>query len=322
MVKENFVFGKGKGIVFLLVMAALAELSLFGCNDQGKIAAVSREADPPTNFRYDLNEAGDGVVIHDYLGEGGAVVIPAEIEGVPVVGIADESWRRPYRGVFSDPLTSEARKRKAISSVVIPDSVTYIGIGAFLGCHDLKTVTLPKNLDRISGKTFLGCSSLTSVRLPEGLKAIEERAFADCKSLTSITLPDGLETIEKEAFRGCSSLTSVRLPDGLETIEEEAFRDCSSLTSVRLPEGLKAIEEKAFWKCESLVSITLPESLETIEHNAFRACTGLVTVEVPNHPIQYPHSPYNSLSSAYEGCSRMSLASRKKLRDSGYTDSF
>ena len=53
----------------------------------GIAGAVAQEANPATDFTYDLNGDGEGVVIQKYKGKATAVVIPAVIEDFPVVEV-------------------------------------------------------------------------------------------------------------------------------------------------------------------------------------------------------------------------------------------
>ena len=50
-----------------------------------------------------------------------------------------------------------------IESVEIPDSVTSIGSGAFVGCSGLTSITIPERITLIERYTFYNCSSLTEV---------------------------------------------------------------------------------------------------------------------------------------------------------------
>ena len=50
-----------------------------------------------------------------------------------------------------------------IESVEIPDSVTSIGYGAFVGCSGLTSITIPERITLIESYTFYDCSSLTEV---------------------------------------------------------------------------------------------------------------------------------------------------------------
>ncbi len=101
---------------------------------------------------------------------------------------------------------------KALTSVVIPNGVTYIG--SFEACSGLATVTLPLSIDPIDiFREFWHCSSLTSITLPEGVVEIDESAFSGCKSLTSITIPKSLTRSHRYAFSGCEAISEVHILD-------------------------------------------------------------------------------------------------------------
>ena len=77
---------------------------------------------------------------------------------------------------------------KEIRSIIIDDSVTYIGNHAFYGCSNLYSVILPDSVVSIGFDAFGGCSNLISITLPASLTSISERAFSGCSSLSSITI--------------------------------------------------------------------------------------------------------------------------------------
>lgn len=85
-----------------------------------------------------------------------------------------------------------------ITSIIIPDNVTDIGIRAFWGSH-LQSVVIGSGIKRwISAFSY--CEKLTSVTIKEGVTHISSAAFSDCKSLTSITIPSSVTKIESGAF--------------------------------------------------------------------------------------------------------------------------
>jgi hypothetical protein len=126
---------------------------------------------------------------------GSKVVIPAEIEGYPVVAISSYAFEEP---IASDEYQLTQSGRKRITSVFIPDSVTEIDQGP-AGAED-------------GAGIFSGCAALTSVTLSNNLKVICSEMFAYCTSLESITIPESVTYIGFSAFRGCSSLAEVKLP--------------------------------------------------------------------------------------------------------------
>jgi hypothetical protein len=73
------------------------------------------------------------VTITGYTGPGGAVVIPSEVNGVPVTGIGN--------GTF--------QLRDNVASVTIPNSVTSIGDNAFGYCTSLTSIYFEGNEHRL-----------------------------------------------------------------------------------------------------------------------------------------------------------------------------
>lgn len=97
--------------------------------------------------------------------------------------------------------------------VVIPESVTWIGSGAFVGCGALRSIDLPEKLTFIGNQTFGGCASLQSIELPETLTIIGFSAFSGCDSLRRIDLPESLEYIGEDAFSRCAELETSCSPE-------------------------------------------------------------------------------------------------------------
>ena len=120
----------------------------------------------------------------------------------------------------------------ALTSVVIGDSLTSIGLSAFSGCSSLTSVTLPNSLTSIGDFAFNACSGLTSVTFGDSLTSIGQQAFGNCSGLTSVTFGDSLNSIGFAAFGNCSGLTSLTLPNSVTSIGDFAFFGCSGLTEV------------------------------------------------------------------------------------------
>ncbi|MGI5059872.1 leucine-rich repeat domain-containing protein [Treponema denticola] len=72
----------------------------------------------------------------------------------------------------------------------IPDTVTTIGVCAFIDCTGLTSISLPTNLTEICNYAFYDCKGLTSITLPANLTQIGQAAFYGCKGLTSAVFAD------------------------------------------------------------------------------------------------------------------------------------
>lgn len=166
--------------------------------------------------------------------------------------------------------------------VVIPDSVTAIGVKAFKGCSSLMSITISDSVTSIGDEAFLDCSRLTSITIPDSVTSIGEEAFSGCSRLTSISVPDGVTSIGYCAFHACRSLTSISIPDSVTSIGDNVFYGCKSLTSISIPDSVTSIGNQAFSGCSSLTSISVPDSVTSIEAPAFTECENLQDFTCPS----------------------------------------
>ena len=151
---------------------------------------------------------------------------------------------------------------KSDTSFTIPDSVTSIGMGAFLDSTLLTSVTIGDGVESIGDSAFDRCSSLTSVVIPDSVTSIGDSAFQSCASLTSVTIGDGVTSIGSQAFFDCDALTSVTIGDSVTSIGSHAFRECASLTSVAIGDSVTIIDHSAFDSCLALTSVTFNGTVE------------------------------------------------------------
>lgn len=179
-----------------------------------------------------------------------------------------------------------------LTSINIPDSVTYIGDYAFSYCSGLTSITIPDSVSTIGDYAFNSCYELTSIVIPDGVTTIGERAFEDCLSLTSIVVASGntiydsrencnciIETATNTLIQGCNNSF---IPDSVTSIGERAFQNCSGLTSITIPDGVTTIGNRAFNNCSGLTSITsYAVTAPTIGSQTFRNVTYGGTLYVP-----------------------------------------
>lgn len=206
-----------------------------------------------------------------YKGTDTDVIIPSIYKNKPVTGICDifggGDIILKFGNVFKDC--------DFITSISIPDSVTYICNNAFEGCSSLKSVMFGNGLTSISHGMFEGCNSLENIAIPNSVTSIGAFAFSECSSLKTVTIPDSVTYIEFAAFDGCSSLESVTIPNNVTYIGSFAFDDCSSLKSIIISDSVTKIDYSAFSKCTSLkiVNYTGTEeqwsSIEIRENNDY-----------------------------------------------------
>ena len=202
---------------------------------------------------------------------------------------------------------------RSLSDIVIPDSVTSIGIGAFGGCASLQYLSIPKSVICLNGNPFynmngkLEClspnfiyeddvlfnkdkskiisfrnQSVESYVIPSSVTSIGNRAFSCCSSLSKIVIPSSVNSIGNSAFSGCSSLSKVVIPTSVTSIGDWTFSGCSSLSEVVIPSSVNSIGNSAFSGCSSLSKVVIPTSVTSIGDWTFSGCSSLSEVVIPS----------------------------------------
>ncbi len=180
-----------------------------------------------------------------------------------------------------------------ITSITLPNTLTSIGNGAFLGCNSLVEITIPSSITEIDDYMFAYCTTLEKVTLPASLTRIGKYSFAGCESLYNIDLSEVCE-IDDYAFAATTSLNNVNLNslikagDGafagsaikndivandLEEIGSYAFQ--SGLFTKFEAKNVKTIADGAFSYSENLKSFTISRNIEKFGKFVFAGCTSL-----------------------------------------------
>ena len=129
--------------------------------------------------------------VHNYIGNGGDILIPDEIE---------------FEGTLYP--------------------VTKID-GAFVGNDNITSLKLSNNILVIEAYVLSGMSKLKKVTLPNKLQTIKERAFYGCQSLEEINIPSTVTTIEGYVFDACPSLKEIYIPKSVVVMGDYVFDDYS-----------------------------------------------------------------------------------------------
>ena len=198
-------------------------------------------------------------------------------------------------------------KRYNLKSITLPDSITEIGMEAFLDCQNLATINIsgaanaairynafyntawynnqPDGVVYIGNMVYKYKGTMpknTSITLKDGTVNLADYAFVGYSNLTSITIPDSVTGIGSCAFRNCSGLTSITIPNSVTSIGIYAFDDCTGLTSITIPDSVTSIEDRTFDSCTGLTSITIGNGVTSIGEFAFFRCTGLTSITIPD----------------------------------------
>ncbi len=272
----------------------------------------------PTGLFYrlnpDTNEAMVNAWWYNAVDENGVLTVPETIDadGVEytVVAIEDEA----LAGYTPDHVAENVESIQLPDaewyypkSIVLPDSIRYIGSGA-MGSQ---------TYNMWSGEEY----GLTHIKLPAGVQYIAEDFVFACWNIESYT---GLDKYGDEnsdnpyrlaygrnedgeeiavvvntwneqilhAYPQGNAATEFIMPAGIEVIGRNAVRDAQNLTRVNLTEGnsLYRIADQAFCNCGNLERVMIPVSLREIEHGPFTECHSLVAFDIPNdNPIFAMH---------------------------------
>lgn len=256
-------------------------------------------------FTYILQDGG--AILTGYNGSDVLLLIPEQVDGLPVVGIAS---------LGNAPTVRELR---------IPDGVRFLGAGAFDGCTALEVVHLGSGVSYIDPALFLSCPNLIGIFVDE-----ENDTYRDIDGVvyneegdtlvaypigrkTAYDLPQGvsnIETLDQPAYQNVvlnaaneeyttvdgvtytADMTTVVscdpskagayvMPDTVTTIQPNAFLKCVNLTSVSISPKVTEIAYAAFADCSALQSVDIPDSVVTIGESSFAGCTALEQVEIP-----------------------------------------
>ena len=159
--------------------------------------------------------------------------------------------------------------------------------------------TIPDSVTTIRMGAFIGCTGLTSVTLGNGVESIEDRVFGDCSSLTTITLPASVTSLGFDIFIGCTSLTAINVDeensyfasvDGVlfsKNLEKLIKYPCGKADATyNIPETTTSIEYGSFEGSIHLKSVTIPKSV-TMIYPAFTDCPALVSINVDKDNEEY-----------------------------------
>ena len=146
-------------------------------------------------FDFEFIPNNTAVIVKKYNGTAADVTIPSHYNGTPVTTIGNAAFRD-----------------SSVTSVTIPDSVTFISDSAFAYCSNLTNISIPNSVTSIGFSAFGGCTKLESITLPSSLRSISEALFSGCSQLTTIHIPVSVTSIENDAFDGCPSSMTVTYP--------------------------------------------------------------------------------------------------------------
>ena len=186
-----------------------------------------------------------------------------------------------------------------LTSVSFPNSLKKIDNHAFFGCAALSSITIPDNVTYVGGYVFQECSSLVSAVISSHVKTINSNLFADCTSLKSIIIPDSVNYIGSYVFQNCTSLSSVTFRSNITTSGGEVFRGCSSLNEIIMRQASPFDIWENFFDDTTYQSATLHvptgRKIYFQDHLVWGKFASIVEEDMPD--VENPSSPFDDLNS-------------------------
>ena len=228
---------------------------------------------------------GSEVHINYYEGNNPNVVIPAEIDGLPVTQIHERAFR----------------DNKTIQSVIVSEGIVNLPNDFLCGCENLTSISLPEGITEIPSECFDGCKNLTELNLPQSVTKIGDWVLMNT-GVKRIILREGIEEIARGAFQGANALEGIIiLPTTLTKMGDYAFSVCHNITGfvvqsdIRIGEssfsggkvellyvkdGCNAVFEGAPFGAKLKTAI-LPASVTSIGDEVFASCNMLTIICPP-----------------------------------------
>ena len=212
--------------------------------------------DATDNSAFTYVNHGDSIEITGFDNSVSDVVIPSEIEGLPVTAISV--------GAFY---------LSAITSIEIPDTVTSIGEMAFLGCTSLKSVKLSTGVAKIDKNAFGSCSALQEIQV-----AKDNPNFS---SLNGVLYSKKQDTLV--IYPAAKTDAAYTIPSGVTSVAMYAFSENPYLETLTIPNSLIKVGDSAFYNCKNLRAV----SYNGTEEEWNQITIGLLNEKLTGATIQY-----------------------------------
>ena len=169
-----------------------------------------------------------------------------------------------------------------VTTITIPDSVTYIDYGAFYNCSGLREFTIPDSVKHVGG-IFFGCDNLKTVYIGNGLEEMDHLMFSQGSTLENYVVStenkhfsslDG-NLYNKEQthlihYAPGKTEETFTVPSTVTHIDDYSCR-WSSLKTLFLPSSILSIGQSAFYGCTNLTNIYFDGDAPAVGETPFEA---------------------------------------------------
>lgn len=216
------------------------------------------------NYKIDILNDRECEIVK-YVGEEKEIVIPEEIDGHKVVGMATKAFEKITITKITIPKAINIDERaftecSGLTTVIILDQDTNINdIAFYYPCADCRPVLKwhVTDLGKFCNKKhqcwdidhneiYIGDELITDLVIPNGVTEISKMAFRNFK-LNSVVMPESVTTIGDRAFEECP-IRNIDLGCNVQTIGYAAFGGCQ-FKNLKISKNIQKIEEVAFVNC-------------------------------------------------------------------------
>ena len=205
-----------------------------------------------------------------------SITIPNSVSYIGSSAFSGTAWydNQPNGLIYAGKTAYKFKgEMPAKTHITIKDETLGISGNAFNGCSGMTSITIPNSVTYIGAYAFSGTAWYDNQ--PDGLVYAGKVAYqykGKMPANTHITIKDGTLGISGSAFYTfySTNLTSISIPNSVTSIGESAFYNCSSLASISIPNSVTFIGGAAFYHCNNLtVIVSEIEKIFRIEKSVF-----------------------------------------------------
>ena len=284
----------------------------------GVSATGSFEMVSSPDFRY-IEQAG-GAIIIDYVGSDTDVVIPEEIDGLPVIGVADlgdydysnykvsqiqkltipnsvkflsENWASNLTGLqeieigagvsnleFSMFL-SGGKILPNLKAVYVSDSNPYyMDMDGVVYSKDGKTLVF---YPLAKGSAYTVPAAVTDFDILYNRQYVTLNFTANTENFITLDGVTYTKDMQKVVHCNPDKSGSYVMPESVTSVAANAFKGCNQLEEVQVSSKVTDIVYATFAECSALKTLELPETLQSVGDYAFSDCASLQSVDLSNN---------------------------------------
>ena len=218
-----------------------------------------------------------------------------------------------------------------LTTLILPETVTYIGYTAFRYCTKLTSLTIPDSVTEFGWGAFYNCSSLTSVyvtspqpasipsdgalfasktkiytydNLVDAYKTkwnrLASKIYGNGQTLTDTTIITYTSTDGQTITPTDCAILSNTYENGVGTLTiignikiMPSFRNSSTLQTITIPESIQSVGNYVFSNCSELISVDFAgNNVTTIGYQTFYKCSKLTNITLPDSVITIGDSSF------------------------------